>query len=97
MRKAHDWKRSKISMLEVEAVSQSWSQYCFIYEKKYHDHLMYRQHKLSACVIVTQSQKESSGKSCGMAKPEYLEDILPVRALRLTPFLIQYGRRDPSR
>jgi hypothetical protein len=22
---------------------------------------------------------------------------LPVRALRLTPFLIQYGRRDPSR
>jgi hypothetical protein len=40
MRKAFDWKRSRISMLEVEAVPQTciplspdWFGYCFIYEK----------------------------------------------------------------
>jgi hypothetical protein len=40
MRKAFDWKRSRISMLEVEVVPQSfiplnpdWFEYCFIYEK----------------------------------------------------------------
>jgi hypothetical protein len=37
MRKAFDWKHSRISMLEVEAVPQScipnWFEYCFIYEK----------------------------------------------------------------
>jgi hypothetical protein len=40
MRKAFDWKRSRISMLEVEAlplelysVSPDWLEYCFIYEK----------------------------------------------------------------
>jgi hypothetical protein len=40
MNKAFDWKRSRISMLEVEAVPESciplspeWFEYCFIYEK----------------------------------------------------------------
>jgi hypothetical protein len=36
MRKAFDWKRSGISMLEVEelySVSPDWFEYCFIYEK----------------------------------------------------------------
>jgi hypothetical protein len=39
MRKAFDWKHSRISMLEVEAMPQScipspdWFQYCFTDEK----------------------------------------------------------------
>jgi hypothetical protein len=39
MRKAFDWKRSRISLLEVEAILQScipspdWFECCFIYEK----------------------------------------------------------------
>jgi hypothetical protein len=39
MCKAFDWKHSRISLLEVEAIPQScipspgWFEYCFIYEK----------------------------------------------------------------
>jgi hypothetical protein len=36
MRKSFDWKRSRISKLEVEelySVSPDWFEYCFIYDK----------------------------------------------------------------
>jgi hypothetical protein len=33
MLKVFDWKRSRISMLELYSVSPDWFDYCFIYDK----------------------------------------------------------------